>query len=320
VGASRRSRVERPTAEDGALLRGAAVEILDLERAPEPFLDAMLSDLGNPFELELDVLRKRRLVARLVDMYRKRGTAAGSDTSKDAAPPPATAMITDILRRVRNESQRGRSTPPSSPGVFRSGTQEISYWIKENVPRYAQANVDQFVPVVDDDEDSRARATRLLNLHGFPVITADNGRAAVAWLNQASQLPCAIVLDLEMPVMDGRAFLGNRAQRPAWRHVPVIVVSGADDIETKVNGLDVAAIVRKPVRSTRLVAVIETVLRAAPSVADAGGSVAANSAVGAVAAAAPMAVAGSVASDVVPDEASPEPPDPTSIPDRKPGS
>jgi phage tail-like protein len=52
-------------------------EILDLERAPEAFLDVMLADLGNPFELELDVLRKRRLVARLVDMYRKKGTAAG---------------------------------------------------------------------------------------------------------------------------------------------------------------------------------------------------------------------------------------------------
>jgi phage tail-like protein len=51
--------------------------ILDLERAPEAFLDAMLADLGNPFEFELDVLRKRRLVARLVDMYRKKGTAAG---------------------------------------------------------------------------------------------------------------------------------------------------------------------------------------------------------------------------------------------------
>jgi phage tail-like protein len=52
-------------------------EILDLERAPEAFLDAMLADLGNPFELELDVVRKRRLVARLVDMYRRKGTAAG---------------------------------------------------------------------------------------------------------------------------------------------------------------------------------------------------------------------------------------------------
>jgi phage tail-like protein len=52
-------------------------DILDLERAPEPFVDAMLSDLGNPFEFPLDLIGKRRLAARLVDMYRRKGTAAG---------------------------------------------------------------------------------------------------------------------------------------------------------------------------------------------------------------------------------------------------
>jgi phage tail-like protein len=52
-------------------------DILDLERAAEPFLDAMLADLGNPFGFELDVVRKRRLVARLIDMHRRKGTAVG---------------------------------------------------------------------------------------------------------------------------------------------------------------------------------------------------------------------------------------------------
>jgi len=52
-------------------------DILDLERAPEPFLDAMLADLGNPFPFELDVLSKRRLAGRLIQMYRLKGTAAG---------------------------------------------------------------------------------------------------------------------------------------------------------------------------------------------------------------------------------------------------
>ena len=51
--------------------------ILDLERAPESFVDGMLADLGNPFPFELDLLAKRRLVGRLIQMYRLKGTAAG---------------------------------------------------------------------------------------------------------------------------------------------------------------------------------------------------------------------------------------------------
>jgi phage tail-like protein len=52
-------------------------DIFDLERAPPPFLDLILRDLGNPFPFDLDELGKRRLAAVLVEMYRQKGTAVG---------------------------------------------------------------------------------------------------------------------------------------------------------------------------------------------------------------------------------------------------
>ena len=52
-------------------------ELFDLERAPEPFVDAMLEDLGNPFRFELGALEKRRLASVLVAMYRQKGTDPG---------------------------------------------------------------------------------------------------------------------------------------------------------------------------------------------------------------------------------------------------
>ncbi|HEU4410077.1 MAG TPA: Ig-like domain-containing protein [Polyangiaceae bacterium] len=52
-------------------------DLLDLERAPEPFVDAMLEDLGNPFRFELSELEKRRLASVLVAMYREKGTEPG---------------------------------------------------------------------------------------------------------------------------------------------------------------------------------------------------------------------------------------------------
>lgn len=52
-------------------------DLLDLERAPEPFLDRILQDLGDPFAFDLAEIGKRRLASVLVWMYRQKGTAAG---------------------------------------------------------------------------------------------------------------------------------------------------------------------------------------------------------------------------------------------------
>jgi phage tail-like protein len=52
-------------------------DLWDIERAPTPFLDLILRDLGNPFPFDLDELGKRRLATVLVEMYRQKGTAVG---------------------------------------------------------------------------------------------------------------------------------------------------------------------------------------------------------------------------------------------------
>ena len=52
-------------------------DLFDLERAPAPFLDLILQDLGNPFSFALDELSRRRLASVLVEIYRQKGTAPG---------------------------------------------------------------------------------------------------------------------------------------------------------------------------------------------------------------------------------------------------
>lgn len=52
-------------------------DIIDPDLAPEPFLDRMLEDLGNPFAFDLTELQKRRLVSVLVQIYKQKGSAAG---------------------------------------------------------------------------------------------------------------------------------------------------------------------------------------------------------------------------------------------------
>lgn len=53
------------------------VDLVDLDRAPSAFVEAMLRDLGNPFAFELDDRAARRLASVLIAMYQQKGTAVG---------------------------------------------------------------------------------------------------------------------------------------------------------------------------------------------------------------------------------------------------
>lgn len=77
------------------------------------------------------------------------------------------------------------------------------------------------VLIVDDDAALRRMLRLTLQDGGFEVRIAENGRDALACV--ADELPDAVVLDLEMPVMDGRAFY--RELRERGIQVPVLIVS-----------------------------------------------------------------------------------------------
>ena len=82
------------------------------------------------------------------------------------------------------------------------------------------------VLVVDDDRDTREMLVRFLELEGFGVRGAANGEAALATL-QNGRLPCVILLDLMMPVMNGWEFRQAQRQQPDLASIPVVVVTAA---------------------------------------------------------------------------------------------
>jgi CheY-like chemotaxis protein len=81
------------------------------------------------------------------------------------------------------------------------------------------------VLVVDDDCDVRDALRALLETMGFRVVVAVNGRDALDRI-QRGVLPCLVVLDLEMPVMDGWGFRDALLRDPRLAGIPVIVSSG----------------------------------------------------------------------------------------------
>ena len=120
---------------------------------------------------------------------------------------------------------------------------------------HANSSDEKLVLVVDDDTSVRESMSELLNPKGYLVLQADNGQTALDLLKKTPHFPCLIVLDLAMPVMDGRRFLELRAQDPFLRDIPVVVVSGNQPASQPIEGID--GYLRKPVNVDRLIDVIE---------------------------------------------------------------
>jgi len=116
-------------------------------------------------------------------------------------------------------------------------------------------NDEKSVMVVDDDPSVRESMSRLLEAKGYIVLQADNGQTALELLKKEPHFPCLVILDLAMPIMDGRRFLEIRAQDPVLRDIPVVVVSGNPPLPQPPKGIE--AYLTKPVNVDRLIDVIE---------------------------------------------------------------
>jgi|SRR5579862_1414680 len=80
------------------------------------------------------------------------------------------------------------------------------------------------VLVVDDDRYVRDALRALLETMGFRVTVAVNGADALERLHRG-MLPCLVVLDLEMPILDGWGFREALLRESRFARIPVIVIS-----------------------------------------------------------------------------------------------
>lgn len=94
--------------------------------------------------------------------------------------------------------------------------------------------------LVDDDAIDRELFTDAISLaeKGHKVEEAQNGEAALRYLHAADRLPDLIILDLNMPVKDGRETLMEIKTHTRLRNIPVCIMSTSSaplDIESAYN-------------------------------------------------------------------------------------
>lgn len=112
------------------------------------------------------------------------------------------------------------------------------------------------VLVVDDDADITDTMREILEDEGHRVLVANNGLRALEVTR--TEHPDLVLLDLEMPEMDGRHFLAEVRKEPDLDGVQVVVLSGSSDA----SDLGAEA-VTKPLRLDTLLGLIERISHAA---------------------------------------------------------
>ena len=122
----------------------------------------------------------------------------------------------------------------------------------------------KLILVIEDHEDNRQIMNDTLSAAGFEVIEAVTGDAGVAMAE--SEIPDLILMDIQLPGIDGYEATRLIKAKPALRHIPIIVVTSyalsGDDVKAKEAGCD--AYLAKPFRPRELLAMVRELVPEAP--------------------------------------------------------
>ncbi|MGV8059600.1 MAG: diguanylate cyclase [Smithellaceae bacterium] len=121
--------------------------------------------------------------------------------------------------------------------------------LKDNSPQ---------IMIVDDVPEILKMLTDILNYHGYSVLPFTSGEAALKSIT--AQLPDLILLDVSLSDMDGYAVCNRLKSNKKTSKVPVIFISGHNDLADKIKGFNTGGVdyITKPFQMTEVIARIKT--------------------------------------------------------------
>lgn len=113
---------------------------------------------------------------------------------------------------------------------------------------------------VEDDRDLRDSVTEVLEQAGYSVTPARDGAHALACLRRIPERPDLILLDIQMPNMDGYEFRREQLRSPEHAAIPVAVISADENAKDKMASLGLEEFLRKPITIAELLKLTTRVL------------------------------------------------------------
>jgi two-component system, chemotaxis family, chemotaxis protein CheY len=111
---------------------------------------------------------------------------------------------------------------------------------------------------VDDSATLRKIVSISMGALGHSVSEAENGKEGLKALDSGGTPDC-IVLDVNMPIMGGLEFLAEKAKVPAWKSIPVVVMTTQDEapLRDRAFALGARNFLAKPFQKERLLEAIQ---------------------------------------------------------------
>lgn len=122
------------------------------------------------------------------------------------------------------------------------------------------------VLIVDDSATLRASVRFALSSVGYDVAEAENGKEALdklSELNASGTKVSLIISDINMPIMDGITFVKEAKRNPAYRFIPVLVLTTESQESKKTEGKEAGAAgwLVKPFSNNQLLGVVQKFTR-----------------------------------------------------------
>ncbi len=147
-----------------------------------------------------------------------------------------------MLRQIDALAQVGSAEPGGAEAVL-GAEQLVAAALDTIAPIDPDALAREIEPstilVIDDNESNRELLSRRLTREGHTVMVAEDGESALAMLERSGA--DLVLLDLVMPGISGFEVLRRIKTTPALRHIPVIMISAVDEIDSIVRCIELGA-------------------------------------------------------------------------------
>ena len=119
----------------------------------------------------------------------------------------------------------------------------------------------KIVLVVDDASSTTQLLKAMLEVEGYEIAMAENGREGLALTRGIK--PDLVILDVVMPEMDGYEVLQTLKGDPATKDIPVVMLTARRDDEAIQEGLDLGAAdyIPKPFEPDILIKKVQTIIQ-----------------------------------------------------------
>lgn len=101
--------------------------------------------------------------------------------------------------------------------------------------------------VIEDDLEIRQTLVDVLNDEGYDVVASENGQRGLEILQTSDELPCLIIVDWMMPVMDGDSFRREQMRDQRFSKVPTVLFSANGRVSQKANDAGYSEYLKKPI-------------------------------------------------------------------------